>query len=161
MIGTFSILWPISFLAVAVVDDLLFKKFHNWLFVSLSCVGLAYVFFTGNLSLWESTLGFITGGIIMLPLVLGGAIGGGDMKFMMSFGIIMGTNAIFEIFLHSLFWGLLIGALQILLSGRLKKVQENFQQMAVGNKPQNLHKIPYTVAIFGGWLSFTSFGGLL
>lgn len=152
---------PLSFLVVAVIDDLLFKKFHNWLFLSLTLVGFSYVLSFTNLPLIQSFGGFVVGGLLMLPLVLMGAIGAGDMKFMMCFGILMGTLNIFEIFLYALFWGALIGVLQAFMAGQGRMLFNNLTGMVYKLKPVKTNKIPYTVAIFFGWLSFVQFGGFL
>ena len=97
----------------------------------------------------------------MLPLVLMGATGAGDMKFMMSFGILMGTIDIFQIFLFALFWGAFIGVLQAFLAGKGALLLNNLLGFSMKLKPAETNKIPYTVAILFGWLSFIQFGGLL
>ena len=111
-------LWPVSFLTIAVVDDLLYKKFHNLLFIALATAGLVYAFGDSSLSWQQSLLGFFVGGLVLLPLVLANAIGAGDMKFMMCLGLLLGAIAIFWVFVYALFWGALIGVLKALLSGQ-------------------------------------------
>ncbi len=149
------------YLVIAVVDDLCFKKFHNWIFLSLSFFGFSFVIYTGTLATDLAIYGFFTGGLVMLPLVLMGAIGAGDMKFMMCLGILMGPLKIFEVFLYALFWGALIGVLQIFLSGKIMKLKQNLTLMSVRIKPTDTHKIPYTVAILFAWFSFHFYGGFL
>lgn len=151
----------IAYLAIAVVDDLWFKKFHNWIFLSLTLIGFLIVTLTGNPSLFEALGGFVVGGLLMLPLVLMGAIGAGDMKFMMCFGILMGPIKVFEIFLYALFWGAAIGVLQAILAGRFSKMLGNLKLMSVRVKPHQPNKIPYTVAILFAWLSYSFYGGIL
>ncbi len=158
---TLTALWPISFLLVAVIDDICFRKFHNWLFISLTLAGTLYALNFSELTLIDAAGGFFIGGLLMLPLVLLRAIGAGDMKFMMCFGLIMGTTAIFEIFLHSIFWGALIGVLQALFAGKISKLAGNMMTFAYKLRPTETNKIPYTVAILFGWLSYSQFGGLL
>jgi Flp pilus assembly protein protease CpaA len=97
----------------------------------------------------------------MLPLVLLGAIGAGDMKFMMCFGLIMGTVTTFEIFVYALFWGALIGVLQSAVAGRLALLLSNLVGFFYKLKPAKPQKIPYTVAILFGWLTHWQVGGLL
>ena len=128
--------------------------------MSLTGVGILFVFLNDQASPLNSFVGFWVGGLLMLPLVLPGAIGAGDMKFMMCFGILMGTIAIFEIFLYSLFWGALIGVLQSLTAGKISNLVSNLSLMSMKMKPTQLHKIPYTVAILFGWLSYETMGGL-
>ena len=161
MILAMTTIWPLSFLVVAIIDDLWFKKFHNWLFLSLCVVGLTIVVFTGHISYLHALGGFAVGALCMLPLVLVNAIGAGDMKFMMCFGIIMGTLATFEIFIYALFWGALIGVLQSLFAGNILKLINNLKLMSFKMRPTQLSKIPYTVAIFFGWMTHVTYGGLL
>lgn len=156
-----SSLWPLLFLAVAVADDLFYKKFHNWLFITLSVLGFASVLFFTTINPLQAVGGFVVGGLLMLPLVLMGAIGAGDMKFMMAFGILMGTITIFEIFVYALFWGALIGVLQSAFSGKITLLIQNLKGLAYKLKPTETQKIPYTVAILFGWATHTQFGGLL
>lgn len=158
---TAAALCSISFLLIAVVDDLCFKKFHNWIFLSLSFIGIVFVILMGTPTIDQSLLGFLVGGLLMLPLVLMGAIGAGDMKFMMCFGILMGPQKVFEIFLFALFWGALIGVLQVLLSGQISSLLGNLKLMSAKVKPAKTHKIPYTVAILFAWVTYNVHGGLL
>ena len=97
----------------------------------------------------------------MLPLFLMGATGAGDLKFMMSFGILMGTIPILEVFIYSLFWGALIGILQSLLAGKIFPLIRNLTGFLYKLKPSKVQKIPYTMAILLGWLTHRFQGGLL
>ena len=161
MTFTLTALWPLSFLVIAVIDDLCFKKFHNWLFLALTFVGVIYVIWFGQITAFQALGGFVVGGALMLPLVLMGATGAGDMKFFMSFGVLMGTIATFEIFVYALFWGALIGVLQSLFAGQISQLVKNVIGFAYKLKPNKTQKIPYTVAILFGWLTYSQFGGLL
>ncbi len=161
MFVTLTTLLPLSYLAIAVVDDLCFRKFHNWLFIALTLVGVIYVSFFAELTAMQALGGFVVGGALMLPLVIMGAIGAGDMKFMMCFGILMGTLKIFEIFVYALFWGALIGVLQSMLAGKLPELLANMKIMMHKLKPSKTQKIPYTIAIMMAWFSHRFFGGLL
>ena len=155
-----SLFCPLGFLVVAIVDDLCFKKFHNWLFLTLSILGFLFVFLFGSVGFLQALGGFLVGGVLMLPLVLMGAIGAGDMKFMMSFGILMGSVVTSEIFIYSLFWGALIGLLQSFLGGQISLVIQNLLGFLYKLKPTETQKIPYTVAIFFGWITRSFQGGL-
>ncbi|NQZ18804.1 MAG: prepilin peptidase, partial [Bdellovibrionales bacterium] len=87
-----GLLWHISFLLIAVIDDLVYRKFHNWLFLAFTFIGLIYVFSFSEITWMDACGGFFVGGLLMLPLVLANAIGAGDMKFMMTFGLLLGTQ---------------------------------------------------------------------
>ncbi len=156
-----SIVYPIGFLIIAVIDDLIFKKFHNFLFIALSLIGFSIVALSGIENLIPALFGFLVGGLIMLPLVLFGALGAGDLKFMMCLGILMGVVEIIEIFVFSLFWGALLGCLSLLFAQKFKAFKNNLKEMLYFLKPVHTHKIPYTVAIALGWLTSHFWGGLL
>jgi len=158
---TATAICSMAYLAIAVVDDLWFKKFHNWIFLSLTLIGFLFVILTGTLTLFQAIGGFVVGGLLMLPLVLMNAIGAGDMKFMMCFGILMGPIKVFEIFLYALFWGAAIGVLQALLAGRISQLLGNLKLMSVRVQPHKPNKIPYTVAILFAWLTYNVYGGIL
>jgi Flp pilus assembly protein protease CpaA len=152
---------PLIFLLIAVIDDLCFKKFHNWLFLTLTFIGFSYAIFLNPISPLQAFGGFVAGGLLMLPLVLMGATGAGDMKFMMSFGTLLGTTTVFEVFVYALFWGALIGLFQTLFAGNLKLLFQNLKLLYYKVKPVNTNQIPYTVAILFAWATYFEFGGLL
>jgi Flp pilus assembly protein protease CpaA len=160
MLLTMTAIWPISFLFAAVVDDLIYKKFHNWLFMALSGLGFVYLFTLAPDGPTSGFYGFLAGGLVMLPLVLLGITGAGDLKFMMAFGLVTGLDGILWTAVYSLFWGALIGVGQVLLAGRLQQLYANFQMITYRMRPTNTHKIPYTVAILLGWLTWIYSGGL-
>lgn len=154
-------IWPLTFLLIAIADDLLFKKFHNWLFLTMLSVSLFYTATLSLLSWPEAGFGFLTGFGLMLPLVLVRALGAGDMKFMMCLGVLLGASCTLHVFIYSLFWGALIGVLRVLLSGQILNFKKNLQIMSHRLAPHKLHTVPYTVAIFLGWLTWLQMGSLL
>ncbi len=161
MMVSFATIWPLSFLLIAITDDLLFKKFHNWLFLTMLSLSLIYTATLSPLSWSEAGLGFLSGLGLMLPLVLLRALGAGDMKFMMCLGVLLGASATLHVFIYSLFWGALLGVLRVLLSGQILSLKNNLQTMSYRLAPHKLHTIPFTVAIFLGWLTWTNTGSFL
>lgn len=161
MIWALSSLWPLGFLTVAVCDDLLFRKFHNWLFLSLTAIGFLYIFIAAPLHPSLAVAGFLVGGALMLPLTLFRVVGAGDMKFMMCFGILIGPLPILAVFVYSLFWGGLLGLLQSLFGKKIGSLANNLHGMLYRLRPHTVQKIPYTVAIFLGWVTLTQWGGVL
>ena len=156
-----SLIISIAFLVSAVIDDLFFKKFHNKLFIILCITGFVWTYMSPNTSFGFASLGLLAGGLLMLPLTLIGAIGAGDMKFMMSFGILTGPLGITNVFILSLIWGSIIGLLKVFLSGGLSQFYENLKLMKVGAKPTSTAKIPFTVPIAFGWVMLMTMGGPL
>jgi len=161
MIVSLATVWPLSFLLIAITDDLLFKKFHNWLFLTMLSISLLYTAILSPLSWAEAGFGFLTGLTLMLPLVLLRALGAGDMKFMMCLGVLLGASTTLHVFIYSLFWGALLGIIRVLFSGQILSFKNNLEAMSYRLTPHKLHTIPYTVAIFLGWLTWIQMGGLL
>jgi prepilin peptidase CpaA len=153
-----------AILVAGVTDDLRSRKFHNWLF--LVCTGVAFAVVLVSDGIWGlplALLGFAAGILVLLPLVLAGVIGAGDMKLMAAFGIAAGWESVFPVALFSLFWGALFGLIQVTLGGHLKTLLKNIGSIAMGRGREDvkLHKIPFTVAIAIGWLTHLVYAGVL
>lgn len=147
-----------------VVDDFRSRKFHNWLFIACSVVAFIAALYTqGVWAVGLGLAGFAAGLIVFLPFVLLNIVGAGDMKLMAAFGIIAGWNAVISVAFYSLFWGAAFGVLQVILKGQLSGMIRNLGAMAVnrGQPTGELHKIPYTAALFIGWLTHLFYQGLL
>lgn len=149
-------------LLTGVVDDFRSRKFHNWLFITCAVVAFAAALYTQGL--WAVGLGlagFAAGLIVFLPFVLLNIVGAGDMKLMAAFGIIAGHAAVVSVAFYSLFWGAAFGIVQVALKGELGGMIRNLGSMAVhrGQASGELHRIPYTAALFVGWLTYLFFQG--
>lgn len=94
--------------------------------------------------------------IILTPLVFMKALGAGDIKLMASFCLLTNIFTSGWVFIYSLFWGLLFGLIRMAMAGDLKVF---FQSFVLRNPQVKSNKIPYTVAILFGWLSFLTIGG--
>ena len=83
-----EILFPTICLLVAVIDDLMTKKYHNWLFISSFVVALfVSIYFYGSQFFQTSLMGLLTSLFFLLPLVLAHVVGAGDLKLMLVFGL--------------------------------------------------------------------------
>lgn len=146
-------------LLAGVIDDLRSRKFHNQLFLVTAAVAFAVATLTGGVSgLASATIGFIAGLAVLLPLVLLGVIGAGDMKLMASFGAIAGWNVVIDVAVLSLIWGALFGLLQVIFQGRFSLMVRNMLSVVSSlgkekNEAVILHKIPFTVGLLMGWLT--------
>lgn len=146
-------------LFAGVIDDLRSRKVHNWLF--LSCTALAVIvnfIFYGVSGLNTSLIGFVAGMLALLPLVLAKVVGAGDMKLFAAFGATVGWSAVIDVTIFSLIWGALFGLIQVAVKGQLKETIQNLITLVstASKKEKNtieLHKMPFTIAIFVGWLS--------
>ena len=146
-------------LILACFFDLRCARFPNWLFVTslLAAVSLK-TFEVGWLLCLQQfawALGFF---ILLVPLVLLKAFGAGDAKLMMSFTLLTNFSTSLNVFLYSLFWGLLIGLLRMALAGQLATFTTSY---LLQTSQVKTNKIPYTFALLLGWLSVLSVGGLV
>ena len=151
-----ALLVPTSILLAGVIDDLRSRKVHNWLVLSALVVALTFQVYSGG---WETTqwglLGFATAFFICLPLVLTKMLGAGDMKLLMAFGLATNITSVIGVTLFSFIWGAILGILQAILRGEIKSLLINTIKIA-GMRAvptTEYHKVPYTVALFFGWLT--------
>ena len=163
-----SILAPIAtataILIAGAVDDLRSRKVHNWLFLACAAVALVVVAVFGGVgAVPMALLGFVAGIGVLLPLVLLKVIGAGDMKLLAAFGIAAGAQAVITVALYSLVWGAFFGLMQVVINGQIKQVISNMFSIVVMRERQGLtlHKIPFTIALFFGWLSHLVLSGVL
>ena len=151
---------PSLILIVGLIDDIYFRKFHNWLFLTLFAFALSFsAFFNGLDGVIKGTYGLFLVLAITLPLVLLGIIGAGDMKLLMVFAIATNTHAVFNVIFISFLWGSLMGLMYVVISGRLVECLYNLQGLLFYQvKPikSSLHVIPYTVPLFLAWLTHIS-----
>lgn len=153
MIGSqeLSTFLPTLLLLVASVFDLKTGKFPNWLFIGSLVISIGFTVSLTSL-LWA--LAFF---ICLTPLFFAGVLGAGDIKLMGVFCLLTNPMISLSVLTYSLFWGLLMGLIKLFLSGQLL----TFTQSFVLRTPQTQNqKIPYTVALLLGWLTFLSQGGL-
>lgn len=143
-------------LLAGVVDDLSSRKVHNALV--LSCLGIALLAaaltpenpFSGALL----SLGYVF--LLGLPLYYCNVIGGGDFKLMVAVAPLVDFHHVFHFYLASLFWGALLGLFATALRGELRAFFGNMTSVILyrkGIEKVHLQKIPFTVAIFFGYLS--------
>ncbi len=150
---------PTLLLIFASYFDLRSARFPNWLFVTslLAAFALKTVELGWLLSLQQAAWG-LAFFVLLIPLVFLKAFGAGDAKLMLSFTVLTSFSTSLNVFLYSLFWGLLIGLLRMALAGQLV----TFTTSYILKTPQvKTNKIPYSFAILLGWLSVSTVGGLL
>jgi prepilin peptidase CpaA len=162
-----SILIPTLILIAGVVDDLRSRKVHNKLVLALAgFAALAAFAMWGWHGLLYSLIAALTAIALCVPLVMTGVMGAGDMKLLMAFAIVSSWNSVLWVLVYSLVWGGLLGVFSAVLRGQARLLLASTMSVALFRKQSQfpLHKIPYTIAIFFGWLtelSFNHFGGLL
>ena len=156
-------LLPGAVLIIGAADDLRSKKIHNKLILALLPAVLLLVFLTGGLSaLMRGGLSFLFALVIGAPLALGRLTGGGDMKLLALFALTVHWKALCLSFLLALPWALLLGLVKMAMEGKLKRFFLNMLSLVMLQKPEHksLHKIPFSVPLFFGWLSFSALSRL-
>ncbi|MBX9767678.1 MAG: A24 family peptidase [Bdellovibrionales bacterium] len=147
-------------LGIGVIEDLRTKKVRNALILAMAGVVTVGLLFIGGLPiLGQGFLGLTTAFILTLPLVLVGAMGAGDMKLLMVFGLASDWGTVLETFLLSLVWGCIIGVFKIVASSQVRQTLYNMYGFINKNfrapKTAMTH-IPYTVAYLMGWISLVT-----
>lgn len=151
-------------LAVGVADDLRSRKVHNQIIIFGLIVSLIYLFaFEGFSGALAGLISAMTALVAILPMYLIRALGGGDVKLFVVTAFLMPWQGVLISLFASLVWGSLLGILQILLKGEFKILVTNLTSLFLRVRPQeqNLHKIPYTVALLFGFLTQLSLQGVL
>lgn len=159
---------PTLVLILGAVDDLRLRKVRNQLVVPLAVINFAG---TLALSQWSHapTLLVAAGAAfaMTLPLVLIKALGAGDLKILMAFALGTHWSAVVGVVFYSLLWGALLGLFQALLQREMGALTRGVVGIISrkNSSPEKLHKIPYTIALLFGWLTYLSLnhwqGGLL
>lgn len=160
-----NILIPSLILVAAMVDDIWTRKVHNWLFLVCLCVALAYTLWQQN-SWLDAGGGALTALLVTLPMVWIKALGAGDMKIFIAFGVATNSTVVLSVILFALVWGAFLGVIRSLLSKEGKALLQNVFALVKMQKPQllKMHSIPFTVALFFGWISYhitQRYGGVL
>jgi Flp pilus assembly protein protease CpaA len=150
---------PTALLIIAAVMDLRFGKFPNRLFITSALIGLVWLSFRTDLRVFMMSVVYsIMFFVVLAPLVYFKVFGAGDVKLLTALSLFITVPVSATVLVYSLFWGLLIGLLKILLSGDLKTFSQSF---LLRTKQVKSQKIPYAVAILLGWFSFLTVGDIL
>lgn len=139
-----------------VLDDLRSQKVHNKLIIALFCITIILVpVLSGPSALITALVSFGLALMFSIPLVLVGVIGGGDMKLFAVFGLATNVPAVIGVGVYSLAWGALLGVVRAALSGKFQELLLSTTQLLWIKKGpgQKQFKIPFTVALFFGWLT--------
>ena len=145
----------------AAIDDLCTRKVHNSLLGILAFASLLAVIYFRNGSgliesaLIESALGFLAGFAFYLPLAWFGIVGGGDLKLLAVSGILLGPTPVIIVGFFALFWGAIMGIIQVLLNRQGIDFARNIFKIAKLQtvEKSQLHTIPFAAAIFLGALT--------
>ena len=139
------------------VDDLFTRKIHNTLILFLGALAFAGVLFL------KGTGGLMAGGLsagmaffLLLPFFLTKILGGGDLKLFVVFAFTVTPFEMFLSFVYALPWALLLGLIKLTFEKKLKDFFWNVYFLFRFKKPSSFHSIPFSVALFFGWMSYFS-----
>lgn len=154
---------PSLILLISVVTDLYRRKVYNKLIVVFLVASFAnhFMFLQGFDSLKFGLLSALLAFCFMVPLFVSKMLGGGDLKLLVVFALNITLPALIGTFIYSLFWGLVLGLVMIIVKKQGKGFLKNTFNIISFKKPEaeNLHTIPYTVALLLGWLTNLSLEG--
>ena len=120
-------------LLIAFIYDATTKRIPNWLSLLLIVSGLSWNYFSAQgLGLKESSLGLVTGLLLMLPGYVFASMGAGDAKLMAAIGSVVGFNQVLDVALYSYIVMLVIAVLFIIVKGDLFKLLRRYKIVIYG-----------------------------
>ena len=143
-------------LLLGVFNDIKSRKVNNKLVLGLAIAAvITRLLFDSPMGLLNGVLASLAAFILMFSLVKFKIIGAGDVKLLMAFAILSDVNSVFWIIVYSFVWGAILGVIKYTLSGEIKALLSNTLGIATrqGIGSGNVHSIPFTVALFLGWLT--------
>ncbi|MBC86306.1 MAG: hypothetical protein CL677_03925 [Bdellovibrionaceae bacterium] len=157
------VLLAFALISIGIYTDLRYRKVPNKLSLSLFVLSfIAKIVIFGQAGLIEGLIG--TGAVIglMLPLVLARALGAGDMKLMLSFGMLTNWSVVFWTLIYSIIWGAVLGLMKALLNKQGSQLMNGMWSIVVNKgkaETNDMTKIPYTVALLFGFATFVALKG--
>ncbi len=162
--ATFQTALAALLLLAGVVNDLRERKVRNPIVLAGFAVGVITALTTAGLQgLMIASLSLLTAIVAILPMYLMRVIGGGDVKLFAAVSLFLNWKAVLITLFASLIWGSVLGVAQVIMQGKGKAFAHNMMAVALRTKLQDtqVHKIPYTVALFFGFLSSLVWQGVL
>ena len=151
-----SIYLPTFILIAGLVDDLKSRKIHNVLVLALLAIAVVFAFINNGVqALSVGFLASIVAILLTLPLVLVKALGAGDMKLLVAFGVLSTWNDVFWIVIFSLFWGAILGLIKAFIDKKGMALLKNTFNVATKRHlgTEGLNSIPFSVALLFGWFT--------
>ena len=151
-------------LLAGVADDLRSRKVHNQLIIAGAVVSISFLLFLhGPLAAFMiAGLSLATAFVVALPVYMMKIFGGGDYKLFLVVSLLLSVEQILITLCASMIWGSLLGIFQVVLKGQGKQFAHNL--MALGQRVKiaddKMHKIPFTIALFFGFLTSLFWVGL-
>ena len=149
----------LALISASVIDDLRSRKVHNSLVVWIFVLSLAAALLkSGPSVLMQVLISMLAAFVFCLPLYKLRALGGGDLKLMVALGPVMAWGTVGWTLAYSLVWGSILGLVMVIINRQTADFMRNLTSLAMRNPVprQQLHKMPYTIAILLGFLTQAS-----
>ncbi|MGE3973863.1 MAG: prepilin peptidase [Bdellovibrionales bacterium] len=150
-------IFPFMLLSLAVIEDLKQRKVrNNFIIVSFVMALVLLLLQEGIQGLPVGMLSLVAAFGVGFPLFLLRVVGAGDVKLLMVLALNLDWNAVLTVACASLVWGALLGIIQILLKKQGHVLAQNLvsiMKTRTALQSQELHHIPFTVALLLGWLT--------
>ena len=152
----FPFILPGLILLSAMVDDLRSKKIHNVLIIILFVVALLSVgIFQGLSALGPALVKLLIALGISAPLFFLRILGGGDVKLYSVLALVLSPRALMLSLVLGFVWGAILGVIKVILDKKANIMFINLLSLFKFRKlpADTLHKFPFSVGLFLGWLS--------
>ncbi len=159
MIGALFV--PSIILLVAVIIDVKTYKIPNtWVVISIVLALISSYYFYDFNGLREGSRAACVALAMLLPLVLLGVLGAGDMKIMFAFGFASTYPVVFTVIIFSFVWAAIVGIALALVKGRGLELLLNTVRIATAGpgERKDLQRLPYSIALILGWITFLILG---
>ena len=167
------VLASVFFLVICATDTLK-TKIPNLASLVLTISGFGYHFVTaGPTGLMVALMGLSAGFFLLIAPHLLGGVGAGDVKALAALGALLGSAAIFQVFLYTCMAGGILAIFHYVLERNLlQKITawknallvtlslRKMGHMLPANTEEKL-RFPYAAAIAFGYFSFVTWGGII
>ncbi len=146
------------------IEDLRTKKIKNTTNLAILAVGIIVALSPLSKTGWTDIfISVVYAFALMLPLFFLKVLGGGDVKLFVAVSPLITSSGILYCWVASLIWGSLFGIILIVLNGRLSTFATNMKLIYLKVKPPetSLQKIPFSIALLFGYLTFLLGSGVL
>ena len=152
----FQFILPGLILVSAMVDDLRSKKIHNILIIVLFVIAVVSIIFLQGFSALFPAFGklFVALGLSASLFFLK-VLGGGDVKLYSVLALVLSPRALILSLILGFVWGAILGVIKVILDKKAHLMFANLLSLFRFKKPSadTLHKFPFSIGLFLGWLS--------
>lgn len=155
------------FLLLAVADDLLTAKVHNWLVLSIASVSTLVAFLYLDYSALSILYSLLAAFAFVAVTFIMGALGAGDGKLLLALSPLIALPILPSFIVYSLVWGAIFGVLKLVLAKQVRPLMWQIYLRMKGFRgivpATRLYRVPYTVAFLFSWFTILRLqsGGLL